>query len=116
MPTMQKRTSVATVTDSGNVLAGLPEEFLKRPSALRVSAVCDAITTTQPTVTFMVGDKVLADAIGVMVALAANRIDIPADVIAKGAGAAGTRLTLRFNNLDSATRLFTWRIDIQPVG
>ena len=116
MATMQGRTTVAAGADSGNVLAGLQEELLKRPSAVRLLAVCDAILTVQPVCSFLVGDKTILDAQGIMVAQAANRITVPDDTIAKGGGAAGSRLTLRFRNADSASRIFNWRVEVQPLG
>ncbi len=111
MPSIAGNVSVAANTQSANLLAGEPFEFLSRPSLISVymtgaSAGLEA--------DFLIGGA--AQVLGNVIP-PTNRSPLRLeDGIAQAGGAAGDRLFLTALNTTAGAIVANWIIDIAPVG
>ena len=112
MGMMQDSTAVAANSRSANVLAGLMEEFVSRPSVITLLATGSA---TGLRVTMIAGGAVVVDdqAIGLQ-----NRFPIPPDDLIHQFGLTGPqdRMILTFRNPTGGALTAFWRVDVSPVA
>lgn len=111
MGVMQDRTSVAANARSANVLAGLLEEIVTRPSVVRLYATGSA---TGLRVSIFGGGAVVIDDQGVG---AGNRDPLVPDDMVYEFGLTGPvdRLALFFRNTTAGALTAFWRIDVIPA-
>jgi len=103
--------SVPANDSSENVLAGKPEVYLTRNSALAFYIVAAAVGIF---VTVLVGDSVVVDD---QQCSAINRFPIrPDDLFARSGGAGGDLVLVRLRNSTGAPVLVNTVVDVQAVG
>lgn len=113
MPVMQGNTSVTNATESANVLAGLPYEFIQGPAVISVGATFPAAGAAGDLLATLLANNV-AVAQGVDIPNV-DRYPTPQDdtlisfSVPRGVVA---RLLLRFRNVSATTRVVRWKVTI----
>ena len=108
MPRMSGSVSVGANATSANQLAGLLEEFIPRPSYVRVAATSSA---TGINTTVVAGRTVLAN--DQFISLANRFPIVPDDVILEHIVNRG-RLVLTFRNTTAGALTVIWAVDVVP--
>jgi len=116
MGLMSSQTSVAINTTSPNVLAGLMEEFVTRPSIVRV--YCNGARSLISE-TVLAGGGVAVDDQDISERNAALvKPDDELYTFGVNPGVGGDRLMLRFRNRNVAAGpdIVRWQVEIQPIA
>lgn len=110
MPTMTDVRSVAANTRTANILAGLPFEFVVRPSIIRVYAAAAAVGLNLDLL--VGGESIVADS----EISGANRFPIRnEDLLAEHGGLNGERLFIALRNTTGAAIVGQVLVDVLPL-
>lgn len=110
MPTMTSVSSIAANTRSANILAGLPFEFIVRPSIVRVYAAAGAVGLNMD---FLLGgESIISDS----EMSGANRFPIRnEDLLGEHGGLPGERLFIALRNTTGAAIVGNVLVDVLPL-
>lgn len=112
MATMQGVTSIAAGGSNSNVLAGLVDEFIKRPSRVRFYVVGDAAGELRATI--VSGSDVLMQESPI--SRAARVPLVPDDLTVEDIAMPGERLTLAARNTGAGANNLFWRVIVDEVA
>ena len=113
MPTIAVRTSVAANSESANVLAGSPFEFVAVPSIVTLAATQRGAAPSDITSVFQIGGESVVQ--GGNVSDRAASPTFRDDLFARGGGAAGERLFLTFLNTTVGALNVDILLEILPI-